>query len=222
MITKTQIPGVYMEKRKFKDYYTINLTPGKQTYMEKLVKQEDKEFREWDPKRSKLGAAIAKNIRDIGFRDGDIVLYLGAASGTTVSHVSDIVGKSGAVFALEFAPRVTKDLVFLAEERKNIIPILADCNHPENYADKIMQADFIFQDIAQRNQTEIFLKNLQFLKKDGIAMLVLKARSVDMAKHPKDVFREVEKELEDKVRILEYLELYPFEKDHCLFVVERK
>ena len=211
-----------MEKRRFNNYYTINLNPGKNVYMERLVKQEGKEYREWDPKRSKLGTAIAKNVRTLGFREGDVVLYLGAASGTTVSHVSDIVGKSGGVFALEFSPSVTKDLVFLAEERKNIIPILEDCNHPERYADKIMEADFIFQDISQRNQVEIFLKNMQFLKDDGIGMLALKARSIDMTKDPKSVFQEMLKELEKSVEIIEYFDLYPFEKDHCLFVVKKK
>lgn len=211
-----------MEKKKFNNYYTINLCPGKDVYMERLIKQDDKEYREWDPKRSKLGAAVAKNVRNFGFREGDVVLYLGAASGTTVSHVSDIVGKSGGVFAIEFSPAVTKDLVFLAEERKNIIPILADCNHPERYTGLVMEADFMFQDIAQRNQVEIFLKNMQFLKQDGIGMLALKARSIDITKNPKDVFKEMRKELGKEVEILEYIELYPFEKDHCLFVVKKK
>ncbi len=33
------------------------------------------------------------------------VLYLGAASGTSVSHVSDIVGPDGSVYAVEFSHR---------------------------------------------------------------------------------------------------------------------
>ena len=38
------------------------------------------------------------------------MLYLGAASGTTVSHVSDVVGPEGMVYAVEFSHRPGRDL----------------------------------------------------------------------------------------------------------------
>lgn len=50
------------------------------------------EYRVWNPFRSKLGAAILGGVDQIHIKPGAKVLYLGAASGTTVSHVSDIVG----------------------------------------------------------------------------------------------------------------------------------
>eukprot|EP00493_Phyllostaurus_siculus_P025903 UN26248 len=49
-------------------------------------------FRVWNPYRSKLGASVLNGIKKIPVAPGMKVLYLGAASGTTVSHVSDIVG----------------------------------------------------------------------------------------------------------------------------------
>ena len=42
------------------------------------------------PFRSKLAAAILGGVENIWMKPGSKVLYLGAASGTTVSHVSDI------------------------------------------------------------------------------------------------------------------------------------
>lgn len=50
------------------------------------------EYRAWNPFRSKLAAAILGGVDKIHMGPGKKVLYLGAASGTTVSHVSDIVG----------------------------------------------------------------------------------------------------------------------------------
>src|SRR3989344_4202279 len=126
MIKELQLKGVFEERAKRTKLYTRNLAPGKVVYDEKLVKEQGIEFREWNPRKSKLAAAILKGLSQIGIKDGYTVLYLGAASGTTVSHVSDIVSKNGLVFAVEFSLRPVRDLVFLAEERKNIAPIYGD------------------------------------------------------------------------------------------------
>src|SRR3989338_5683719 len=138
MIQKSKIFEVYYEGNTI---FTINLAPGKKVYDERLVKGDRIEYREWNPLKSKLAAMILKNSPNIGIRKNDVVLYLGAASGTTVSHVSDIVGNEGFIFALDFAPRVVRDLVFVSEDRKNIAPLLEDANRPERYIDKISQAD---------------------------------------------------------------------------------
>lgn len=201
--------------------YTKNLSLGNNVYGEPLVRQAGIEYREWNITRSKLGAAIAKGISQIGFRKGEIVLYLGSASGTTVSHVSDIL-EEGMVFALDFAPRSLRDLVFLCEQRKNIAPILADANKPESYANRVCQVDFVFQDIAQRNQVEIFLKNIDmFLKPGGFAMLSVKSRSIDVSKKPAQIFKQVKQDLEKHLKIIDYRELDPFEKDHAVFLCKR-
>ena len=115
-----------------------------------------------------------------------------------------------------------KKKLYVAEKRKNIAPILADANHPERYQQLICEADFLFQDIAQREQVAIFLKNMRFLKQGKLAMLAIKAKSIDVLADPKDVYEKVKKELEKEVKIHWQSRLDPFEKDHCLFVVERK
>lgn len=216
--------GVYMREKSRETYiYTENLVKGYRVYGENLFREGEQEFREWDPKRSKLGAALKKEISQIGIKEGDYVLYLGASTGTTVSHVSDIVGVKGLVFALDSAPRVLRDLVFLAESRNNIAPILADANKPETYAHLACEVDMIFMDVAQKNQADIFLKNCKtYLKQGGFGLLALKARSIDVTKNPKDIFRHVRTELEKEMTVVDYRELDPYEMDHAFFVVKKK
>ncbi len=221
---KSRIFEVFEQKKGKKlIIYTKNLVHGKKVYGEDLVTEDGVEYREWTPFRSKLAAAIMKGYLNIGIRKGDIILYLGASSGTTPSHVSDIVGKDGFVFALDFAPRVVRELVYLCEERKNIAPILADANKPETYADKLSLVDVVYMDIAQKNQAEIFLKNCRrFLKKDGYALIAVKARSIDVTKKPRQLFEIVRKEIEKELVIIDYKILDPFEKDHCMFMCKKK
>src|SRR3990167_2918455 len=191
MISKSKIFGVYEDKAN-RRLYTINLSPGKRVYDEQLVKQNNIEYREWDPYRSKLATAILNGCNNIFLRKDDVILYLGSATGTTVSHVSDVVGKDGFVFAVDIAPRVMRDLIFNCEERENIAPILADANHIKELMERGSLADVIYQDIVQKGKVEIFLKNINaFLKKDGYALLAIKARSIDVTKQPKQIFKEV-------------------------------
>lgn len=221
---KSRIFEVFEEKKgKRTALYTQNLAPGKKVYGEDLITRDGQEYREWNHNRSKLAAAILKGTTNTGIRKGDTVLYLGASSGTTPSHVSDIVGKNGFVFALDFAPRVVRQLVYLCEERSNITPILGDANKPDSYTDKVCLVDVIYMDIAQRNQEEIFLKNCRtFLKKEGYALIAVKARSIDVTKKPKQIFEKVRKEIEKELTIIDYRILDPFEKDHCMFICKKK
>lgn len=224
MMKKSRIFGVY-ESSEFgrKRLYTVNLTPGKRTYGEMLANENEIEFREWDAFKSKLAATILKGSPNIGLRENDVVLYLGSASGTTVSHVSDIVGNEGLIFAVDIAPRVMRDLVFLCYQRKNIAPILADANKADLMTGRICAVDVVYQDVAQKNQVEIFLKNVDlFLEKDGYALLVVKARSIDVTKNPKQIFKEVKEKLEKVLTIIDYRELEPFQKDHCMFMCKKK
>ncbi|MBU0615024.1 MAG: fibrillarin-like rRNA/tRNA 2'-O-methyltransferase [Nanoarchaeota archaeon] len=216
----SKIFEVYEERGRL---HTKNLIRGNTVYTERLVKEAGEEYREWDPRKSKLCAAILKGCTNIGIRKGDIVLYLGASTGTTPSHVSDIVGQDGFIFALDFAPRVVRELVFVAEKRKNIAPILADANNPESFKDRISQVDIVYMDIAQKNQAEIFLKNIkEFLKPGGYALLAVKAKSVDIARKPKAIYNEVRQKLEKEVTIIDFRTLEPFELDHCMFVCKTK
>jgi fibrillarin-like pre-rRNA processing protein len=202
---------------------TKNLVPGQTVYNEDLMHDEGVEYRTWEPKRSKLGAALKRDVSQMGIKENDYVLYLGASTGTTASHVSDIVGKDGLVFALDFAPRVLREMVFVAEARPNIAPILANANIPESYAHLVCEVDTVFMDIAQKNQLEIFLKNCKmFLKEGGFGLLALKARSVDVTRNPKDIFKEIRAKLEKEMTIVDYRELDPYEKDHAMYICKKK
>ena len=141
---------------------TKNLSPGKAFFKERLFNVDDIEYREFNPTRSKLAASIVKKISFMPIKKDEKILYLGASHGYTPSFVSDIIGDNGLVFCLDFAPRVVRDLYMICEERKNMIPILADANKPETYKDRISNVNIIFQDIAQKIQVEILFKNLIF------------------------------------------------------------
>ena len=209
--------GIFEVIKDKKQLATKNLDPGKVVYGEKLIPVEGVEYRTWDPRRSKLGAMVLKKF-NIPLKEDSKVLYLGAASGTTVSHVSDIVPE-GAVYAVEFAPRSMRDLIGLASRRKNIYPILADAGKPDSYAHIVEPVDLIFQDVAQPNQAEIAARNAaRYLKKDGYFLLSIKARSIDTVANPKEVFKEEVKKLEQafepKFEILNAKDLMPYHEDH--------
>ncbi len=223
MVRETKFPGVYEERKgRMNILLTRNLVPGRTVYSESLIREGSMEYREWNPMKSKLASSILKGISQTGLKPGQRVLYLGASTGTTVSHVSDIVGREGFVFAIEFAPRVARELMYVAEERKNIAPILADANQPDTYFHRVGQVDFLYQDIAQKNQAEIFLKNMMFLKKDGFGMLCVKSRSVDIARTPADIYRMVRSQLEKELIVVDFRQIDPFQKDHCVFVCKKK
>jgi len=223
MIRKSKIFEVFeSEQGKRKQLYTVNLAPGQNVYGEKLANENCIEYREWDAFKSKLAACILKGSLNIGIRKDDVVLYLGSASGTNASHVSDIVGNEGLIFAVDIAPRVMRDLIFLCYSRKNIAPVLADANKTGILKERISTVDVIYQDVAQKNQLGIFLKNVDlFLKSGGYALLAVKARSIDVTKQPKQIFREVKEKLEKALTIIDYRELEPFQKDHCMFICKK-
>lgn len=205
-----------------KSIFTKSILPGRKHFDERIIRQGKDEYREFDPKRSKLAAMVLKGCTNVFIRKNDVILYLGSSHGYTCSFVSDIIGPEGVIFAVDPAPRVMRDLVFLAEERQNIIPVLADANHPEEYLKRVSAVDVVYQDIAQRNQEDIFIRNCQlFLKPGGYGLLAVKARSVDVKKKPKQVFEEARKSLEKVFTVIDYRVLEPFEKDHCMIIVKK-
>ncbi|MDD1750467.1 MAG: fibrillarin-like rRNA/tRNA 2'-O-methyltransferase [Methanothrix sp.] len=171
-------------------------------------------YRLWDPFRSKLAALLLK-VGGSGLRlDRDSsVLYLGAATGTTVSHISDIIA-GGIIYAVEFSPRAMRDLLLLCERRQNIVPILADAARPEDYSNLVEPVDLIYQDVAQRNQAEIASLNCaRYLKPGGDLLLMLKTRSIDVTASPESVYRREIKNLKG-LDLLEATDLLPFHQDH--------
>jgi rRNA 2'-O-methyltransferase fibrillarin len=172
----------------------------------------------WNPFRSKLAAAILGGVDNIFMGPGSKVLYLGAASGTTVSHVSDIVGPEGLVYAVEFSHRSGRDLINVAKKRTNIIPIIEDARHPHKYRMLIGMVDCVFADVAQPDQARIVSLNSQhFLKNGGHFVISIKASCIDSTAKPEAVFAaEVKKLQADKLKPLEQLTLEPYERDHAV------
>ena len=196
---------------------TRNLTPGKRVYNEDLVVRDGVEYRTWDPFRSKLAAAIIKGLPGDVIGEGCKVVYLGASTGTTASHVSDLVGATGLVVGVEFAPRVAREFVeHVARERGNVLPFVADARDPSKYA--VARADVLYCDVAQPDQTEIAMANCaRLLKKGGALLLVVKARSIDVLKEPRVVYAEERLRLERAgFSVKSVIELSPFDKDHAL------
>jgi len=214
-ISKSSYEGVMLVDNNFA---TPNADPGRRVYNERLSKADGKEYRIWDPFRSKLCGAMRKGLKSFPFTPGSKTLYLGASTGTTISHLSDIVGESGEIFAVEIAPQCMKSLIALSERRNNIIPIHADARQPQEYAE-VGTVDAVYQDVAQPDQDDIIIKNARmFLKPGGIAMICIKSQSIDVTKDPAVVFEQVLKKLETAFEISEKMRLEPFDKDH-LFVV---
>jgi fibrillarin-like pre-rRNA processing protein len=201
---------------------TMNLAPGKTVYGEKLIKFEGVEYRLWDPFRSKLAAAILKGIKAVPIKPDHQVLYLGAASGTTASHVSDIVGEKGHVYCVEFAARALRELVNnVCPYRLNMTPIMEDARFPERYALYIRgKVDDIYCDIAQPEQAKILADNADlFLKNGGWIMLAVKAQSIDVTKEPSEIYRREVKVLEGRgFAIEDVVHLEPYDKAHAMIV----
>lgn len=206
---------------------TKNLTPGEAVYGEKRVAVETPaddgaltktEYRVWNPFRSKLAAGVLGGLDDIYMRPGSKVLYLGAASGTSVSHVADIVGPTGNVYAVEFSHRSGRDLIGMATHRTNVIPIVEDARHPLRYRMLIPMVDAIFADVAQPDQARIVGLNAHmFLKSEGGVIVSIKANCIDSTAKPEVVFaKEVQKMREERIKPREQLTLEPFERDHCI------
>lgn len=157
---------------------------------------------------------------------GSKVLYLGAASGTTVSHVSDVVGpvsvsviqvyfvdyylvilcynfnniitlQEGLVYAVEFSHRSGRDLINVAKKRTNIIPIIEDARHPHKYRMLVGLVDTIFADVAQPDQARIVALNAHhFLKNGGHFVISIKASCIDSTAQPEAVFAAEVKKLQ--------------------------
>lgn len=216
MIRESGFGGVFEDGNKI---YTVNSTPGRKVYGEKLVEDGNIEYREWVPNRSKLAAYILKGGSFFPFHRESKVLYLGAASGTTSSHIADVV-INGTISCLEFSPRSFRDLVTVCESRTNMIPILADATRPEEYSFIVSSPDIVYQDIAQKGQAAIFIKNLKtFSAKCG--MLVIKSRSEDVSKDPRKIYAAACNELTAAgLKVVELQTLDPFEKDHAMIAVE--
>jgi len=216
-------PGVFIAKGKEDALVTRNMDAGNSVYGEKRIAVETDadgkvEYRLWNPFRSKLAAAIVGGVEKIFITPGSSLLYLGAASGTTVSHCSDLVGPEGIVYAVEFSHRSGRDLINMAKRRRNVIPIVEDARHPLKYRMLVDMVDNIFSDVAQPDQARIVGINAKhFLKNGGHAIISIKANCIDSTVPAEHVFAsEVKKLQEMDFKPLEQVTLEPYERDHAV------
>jgi rRNA 2'-O-methyltransferase fibrillarin len=219
---------VFVSRGKEDALLTKNMVPGEAVYGEKRISVEAAEgeakveYRVWNPFRSKVAAAILGGVDNIYIKPGAKVLYLGAAAGTTVSHVADLVGPEGAVYAVEFSHRPGRDLVNMAKKRTNVVPIIEDARHPQKYRMLVGMVDVVFADVAQPDQSRIVaLNSHMFLKNGGHFMISIKANCVDSTADPALVFaQEVNKLKEENFKPEEQITLEPYERDHAVVVGE--
>jgi len=223
-IVKHRHDGIFIAKGKEDVLVTLSSVPGEAVYGEKRIAvtegEEKREYRVWNPFRSKVAAAILGGVNNIYMAPGMKVLYLGAASGTTVSHISDIVGPTGIVFAVEFSPRSGRDLINVAKKRTNIIPIVEDARHPQKYRMLVGIVDTVFADVAQPDQARIIALNAHhFLKNGGHFVISIKANCIDSTAEPEVVFaKEVNKLKQEQFKPEEQITLEPYERDHAVVV----
>ncbi len=208
------IDGNLATENPIKDYRPFN---------EDVLKIKNREFRVWNPRRSKLAAAISKGIKSVPISEGTKMLYLGAAHGMTPSYISNIVKETGIIYAVEFSERCFNELIPLTNKYRNIIPILADARKPETYC-WIEKVDVVFADVAQPDETEIAIRNCkEFLKPKGYLLLSIKSRSIDITKSPGRIYKEeIQKLRKADFEIVDWKTLDPLEKAHAFIVAKFK
>ena len=208
---------VYRDGR---ELFTVNRNPGTKVYGESLTTVDGVEYRAWDPFRSKLAALLLKGAPAELLGRPRTVLYLGAAHGTTVSHLSDLWPEA-TIFAIEKSPTSFARLLALARTRPGLLPILADAQLPERYKADVGGADLLYQDIAQRNQAGIFVENARAcLVPGGRGVLMLKVRSVTQQRPTAAIVREARSALSAaRLRVAYETPLTPFSREHVALAV---
>ena len=220
MAVVERFPGVFLVDGRLA---TRNLVPGYRVYGEKLAVINGVEYRQWDLHRSKLAAALHKGLKVMPIQPGSSVLYLGASTGTTASHVSDIVGKEGVVYCVEFAQRSMRDLLAVCERHENMFPIMGDARQPREYSEGIEKVDVVYQDVAQPDQDEIFINNSRmFLKQGGWGMIAIKSQSIDVTRQPRKVFEEFVTRVGGEIEVSDQIDLHPYDLEHLFIAGKRR
>ncbi|MEJ6563497.1 MAG: fibrillarin-like rRNA/tRNA 2'-O-methyltransferase [Euryarchaeota archaeon] len=219
--------------REGKSIWSINAVPGHSVYGESLRRIQGMECRRWDPTRSKLGAAILRTRNDAALllpEEGTTVLYLGAGHGTSISHLHDhLCGEGndlkGRLVAVDLAPRCLRELTHMAKSRPGLVPVLGDARQHAAWGVLIpTKVNWLFQDVAQAGQVDIFIGACRrFLNVGGVGLLSLKAASERWTGDGEAaLFAKVEHTLERSgFNIEERIELTGYEDNHVLFHVRR-
>ncbi len=219
MRVKRIFDGVYRIDGKIA---TANLAKNTKVYGEELVDEGGLQYRLWNPYRSKLSAAIMNGLKELKIEKGHHVLYLGAATGTTISHISDIVGDAGVVYGVEIAERSMRDLIKMCEKRHNVLPILQDARNVDAYAQDVGSADAIYQDVSARDQADILVRNSEMLKKGGYAYVAIKSQSIDISRRPEEVFKEFLQSVSKAFEVMEKIDIMPYDDMHLFVALKKK
>jgi fibrillarin-like pre-rRNA processing protein len=213
----TRFPGVI---RAGAELYTPNLVPGRAVYSEELRVESGVEYRHWDPWRSKLAAYLRTPGASLDLSRVKRLLYLGAAHGTTASHLSDLLPRSE-LYLVEKSATAFPKLLSLSRERENLLPLLADAQLPERYRADVAPVEFLYQDLAQRDQTRIFAENAAATLAPGArGLLMLKVRSVTQRRSPRTLIQEARAELERAgLDPRPAVDLAPYSRDHAAIVI---
>lgn len=201
---------------------TRNFDIGNKVYDEELINIDGTEYRTWNPYRSKLAAAIINGLKTMAIKQGSKVLYLGAATGTTTSHVSDIVGEKGEVFCVEFSERNMRNLMQVCDKRLNMLPIHGDARETEKYAEDVEGADVLYQDVSARDQADILIRNSKLIKPKGIVYVAIKSQSISSSEKPKVVFDNFLEQMKPHFEILEQIDIEPFDLGHLFVVLQKR
>lgn len=201
-------------------YLTRNLLPGVTVYDEQLLLDDEGiEYRTWSQNKSKLASGMLAGMRIPVLKSGAHVLYLGASTGTTVSHISDIVGEDGIVFAVEFSPRSMRDLMNLANRRKNIVPILGDARYPANYTNIVHGVDLVYCDVAQPQQSQLMVENSKaFLKKGGMGYIAVKTKSISQIERSDVIFEKEKEKLDSFFEFVKSASIHRYHREHFVYL----
>lgn len=210
-----QNPRLVIERGKL---HTISES-GVSVYGEPVRKMDQSFVRYWDPKRSKLSAGLKKGLKYFPFQTDSNVLYLGASTGTTVSHVCDVCAE-GKVYAVELSYESFEKLLALGRNRSNLYPILEDANLTERFSHFVEKVDIIYQDIAQRNQVDIFNLNAREFRSAKIAILIIKARAISSRKKEKEILEDSLGAIKE-FKVKQVVDLTPYDKANYLLYLER-
>ena len=201
-----------------REFWTQTVGELPPVYGERWTEVAGQRLRQFEPGRSKLAAAIVRGWAGDVPAPGQRWLYLGAASGTTASHVADLVGPEGRVYAVERSVRPFARLLTLAERWPNLRPIFGDAREPREYAALVPPADGLYADIAQPDQLAIVLANAELLLSgDGARLLVaLKTPSMGRGRSATGHRDASEGVLADRVALAPSVSLEPFHRGHFM------
>ncbi len=219
MEVKEIFPSIFKVNAKLA---TINLVKDQKVYDEELISHGGVQYRTWNPYRSKLAAAILNGLKTMEIKPKSSVLYLGAATGTTPSHVSDIIGDAGSVYCVELSERNLRELLKVCEKRANMLPILKDARYVNEYEAEVGKVDVMYQDVSARDQADILLRNSAMLDKHGIAYVAIKSQSISVAREPAQIYKEFLEQVSSEFEVLQKIDIMPYDKAHMFAVLKKK